>query len=577
MTALLPTAAPGTSLRHLLHLAARTPATAAASLLALLGAAAAGAAIPALLGRLVDLVLADRPSSYTAPVAWLLAAGVLQAALTAIGLVLLARTGERALARLREDVVASALQLPQERLEQAGTGDLLARVSGDQEAVSTALQDALPALLRSALAVLLTLAGLAALDLRLALAGCAAVPLQAVATRRYLRVARPRYAAERIAVGARVTQLEQVVHARRTLQALNRQARAATRAGAADEAAVTASRRAAGTASLFGATLNIAELVGLTAVLTTGWWLVDSGQVTVGAATAAALYFVRLFDPVMELLYLLDRAQDAGAAAARLVGVAILDPPVPADPPAVPTPCSVGLHDLHFAYLPGRPVLDGVRLTLPPGSRTALVGRSGAGKSTLAAVLAGLHEPTRGTVTVDGLPTTAAARHQLVALVTQDVHVFSGTLRDDLRTARPGAGDAELLAALEAVGADWALLLPDGLDTRVGDGGRLLDPTRAQHLALTRLHLHPAPVVVLDEATAEAGSAGARTLEAATLAAIRGRTALLVAHRLTVAAAADQVVVLEHGQISQQGTHDELRRQRGAYAQLWQAWSRSRD
>jgi len=162
-------------------------------------------------------------------------------------------------------------------------------------------------------------------------------------------------------------------------------------------------------------------------------------------------------------------------------------------------------------------------------------------------------------------------------LVTQEVHVFAGTLAEDLRLAAPEATDAELRAALDLVGAlGWAERLPDGLATEVGDGGHTLTIAEAQQLAFARLVLADPPVVILDEATAEAGSAGARVLEAAAEAALEGRTALVVAHRLTQAAAADRVVVLAEGRVAESGTHTELVAAGGRYAELWSAWSSQR-
>ncbi|MGK5519303.1 ATP-binding cassette domain-containing protein [Micromonospora sp. URMC 107] len=222
-------------------------------------------------------------------------------------------------------------------------------------------------------------------------------------------------------------------------------------------------------------------------------------------------------------------------------------------------------------------MLQDIALRLAPGERVALVGASGAGKSTLAGIAAGIIAPTRGAVRLRGVPLTELGEHRVrrdIALISQEVHVFAGTLGDDLRLANPDATDAELTAALDLVGVTaWLRALPDGLDTTVGEGGRHLTAAQAQQLALARLVLADPAVAVLDEATAEAGSAGARDLDRAAAAATEGRTTLIVAHRLSQAATADRIVVLEHGRVAEHGTHGQLLAAGGGYSRLWRSWS----
>ncbi|MFB7779000.1 ABC transporter ATP-binding protein [Streptomyces bauhiniae] len=530
-----------------------------------------------LLGHIVDLVTEHRaPGTLTWPVAALAGVAVAQGVLTALGMSLVSRLGETALARLRELFVERALALPLERVERAGSGDLNARVTRDVSRVADAVRGALPELARSALSIVLTLGALALLDWRFLLAALLAVPVQAHTARWYVRNAVPLYASERIAAGAQQQQLLDTIGGARTVRAHRLQDGHTGQVTARSRAAVELTMRGVRLVLRFYARLHIAEYIGLAAVLVTGFLLVRSGSASVGTATAAALYFHSLFGPVNTALVLLDDAQSATAGLARLVGV--VDEPAPARAAHAELPApdpSVTLTGVSHAYLPGRPVLHGVDLEVRPKERVALVGTTGAGKTTLAKLVAGLHAPTAGRVDVGGAGPEAASR--LVGLVTQEVHVFAGPLADDLRLARPDASEEELREALTAVGAlGWAEALPEGLDTVVGEGGHRLTADRAQQLALARLMLADRPVVVLDEATAEAGSSGARLLDEAAERALRGRTALVVAHRLSQAAAADRIVVLGDGRVVESGTHAELLAAEGAYATLWHAWSGSR-
>lgn len=553
---------------------------------------------PLALGRIVDAVQQQRGEHPVVMASGVLLGSVLaQAVLTVLGLRLTARVGETALARLRERVIASAFALPAQRVEQVGAGDLAARIGDDATLVAGALRNVLPNVAGAALTIGFTVLGLTALDWRFALAGLCAMPIQAVTLRWYLRTSGPLYAAQRVAGGERTRQILESVSGVRTVRAFRLTERHTARVAGRSAAAMGYALRAVTLRSRFFGRLNSAEFTGLALILCVGYWLVHSDRAGVGEATAAALLFVRLFDPVNILLGLAATAQEAAAGLARLVGAADVTPeaegepqPVEGAPGTAPVPAPratpdagsgpdaeagpeyvLDARDIHHAYVAGRPVLHGVSLRLAPGEQVTLVGTTGAGKSTLARIIAGVHPPTAGQVSVGA---RGQAGRPAVLLLDQDTHVFAGTVADNLLLARADADEDALEAALETAGAlPWVRALPQELATRVGAGGVGLTPVQAQQLALARLALADPPVAVLDESAAEAGSEGARTLEAAARKVLAGRTALVVAHRLTQAATADRVVVMDDGRIVEEGPHSTLVAAGGPYAELWSAWS----
>ncbi len=536
---------------------------------------------PAVLGRIVDLVVdGAAPSALTAPTVLLVVAAIATSVTLALGTALIAQLGEAMLATLRERVVTSALEIPVDLVERAGTGDLIARVSTDVSTVSTTVRQALPAIIGAGLTVGLTIVGLGILDWRFALAMASAMPIQALTLRWYLRTSGPVYTAEAIGEGALTQSLFESFDGGPTIRAFRLQDRHMGQVRDRSQAVVSLGERAGIFRTWFYGWLNAAEFVGMAAILVTGFLLVRAGAVTLGEATAAALYFHRLFDPINVLLGLVDEIQAAIPALARLVGVASLAPPADRRSGRRPADASLALAGVTHAYEPGHDVLTDLTLRVSPGEHLAIVGASGAGKTTVAKIVAGAVVASQGEVLVGGTPLSALSadeRRRAVALVSQEVHVFAGTLADDLRLARPGATDDDLLAALGQVGAaDWLPELTDGLDTPVGAGGFSLTATRAQQVAIARLLLADRPIVILDEATAEGGSAGARLLERAANRAIEGRTAIIVAHRLAQAATADRVVLMKAGRIVESGTHEELLAAGGTYADLWAAWSSGR-
>ncbi|MGZ0148614.1 ABC transporter ATP-binding protein [Kribbella sp. WER1] len=552
----------------------RLPVPAVVAALVITGASAAGLVAPWALGQLIDNI-GDK-SAIVRVIVLIGVAAVLSGVLTALGVTLVARVGETVLARIREQVLDRVLQLPAPVLEKVRTGDLLSRVGDDVAAVASALTEVGPSVLGATLTILLTAGGMFALDWRLGLAGLLAVPMYYLALRWYLRRSAPYYKQERVAMGERSEAIIASLRGSATVRAYRLEDRQLAKidetSGTARDIAITVFRLF----SFFSSRINHAEFTGLTAILVTGFFLVRAGAVSVGAVTAAALYFHRLFNPVNVVLMEFDQIQAAAAGLSRLAGVLELEPaPQPPDGPG-PADASLELQDITHRY-DGPEVVTGITLRLEPGERVALVGASGAGKTTLAAIAAGVLAPSAGAVKLGGVDIRDLGEDRTrtqVALLSQEVHVFSGTLLEDVQLARPQASPEDVEAALERVGAlSWVRALPEGLQTVVGESGHQLTGAQAQQLAFARLVLADPPVAVLDEATAEAGSAGARELERASTAATAGRTTLVVAHRLTQAEQADRIVVLDQGQVVESGTHDGLLATGGRYAQLWRSWT----
>lgn len=632
----LPVADTRTAMRKLLGLIADRKAEFAVVFTLQTALAVVGVVTPMVVGRAVDAVAAGTTSSYIRnAIAFIAVVVVIQAILGYAASLRAYVFSQKILAVLRERVVRAVTSLPLGTVEAAGSGDMIGRTTHDVDRVSFFIEGAVSRLFMTVLTIAATLVAIfVANPLLGGVVVLTAAPIF-FTVRFYVRRGVPAYlAASAISAGMSGVASETVEQST-TADAMRLGRVRAERMDTLIYEYWRNEVYTGWLRMLFIVMNQLVTYLPVVTGLAFGGYMIGIGQTTYGTVTAIVLYASQLRYPLWTFSWWADEFQFAMAALARIFGVeeasetdadeesgesggvrkvsagsvrdtgesgagasgahdtgesgreareepsAVRVSGAVAEAEAAGPDSSGGfdaalhIEDVHFAYREGQDVLHGVTLDVDGGETVAIVGPSGAGKSTLGRLIAGINAPAAGSVRIGRAEVSSmpeSALHTAVAMVTQEHHVFLGSLAHNMRLAKRDATDEEIRSALEAVEATWVDDLEDGLETKIGSGGLALTPPQAQQLALARIVLLDPAVLVLDEATSQLNPTEARSLERALGRVLKGRTVVSIAHRLYTAHDADRVAVMIDGRVAEYGSHDELTARGGEYAALWNAW-----
>ncbi len=513
-------------------------------------------------------------------VALFVVAGVGTIALSAAQTYFTGWTGERILADLRNTLFRHLQRLSLGYYERNRAGVIISRLTNDVEALDQLVTDGVTSLVQNSLTLVGTAVILFLLDWRLALATMTILPLLVIATALFRKHSARAYRQVRERLGLVTATLAEDIAGMRVVQAFTREAQNERNFHEVASAYREANMRTVVLNGLYFPFVDFLSAVATAIVLGYGGYRTFDGNMTVGTLFAFVGYLSNFFDPVQQLSQLYNTFLSAVAALDKITEVLDEEPEVVDRRDAVELPQiegHVAFEDVRFGYGKGVEVLHGISLDVPAGTVVALVGHTGAGKSTIAKLLARFYEPREGRITIDGHDlndvTQESLRRQL-GVVPQEGFLFAGTVRDNIAFGKPEATDEEVISAAQTVGAhDFVVQLEDGYETNLQERGTRLSSGQRQLVALARALLADPRILILDEATSAVDIGTERKIERALRLLLSGRTAFIIAHRLSTIRNADLIVVLEHGRIVEQGTHDELLERRGLYTSLYGDWA----